>query len=455
MRFLFATVQGFESEFYGRVGRLLEGRGHEVRHLTVSRRAAAALRRAGADAVALTDLVPRVAPLDLNAERARIEVVYGPGTIRDLWSTDPPCAGRPPAWCDDRVVRHVLAIEGVFDHFRPDVVVPEVGVELIRTAAETVARARGITILFLFYTIFPRPLRLYANTMQAPIVEQEDVRPLTEVERREVDRFVADFTRRRLPIRAHRNARVTRRRIRRLSGYIAGRVGRDRDNPYLRPGRWLIDEGVGLARRVAAPALYRRVDRRRPYVYFPLHAAEDYKIRRLLPHLADQSMLIERLAASLPDGHEVVVKEHPLAIGRTSLRRLRRLARFDRVRLVRPRESTHDLVDGAAAVAVIGSTVGLEALLYGKPVLTIGRPFYAGFGVTVDIDTPEELERGVFEVFRFRPDRERIARFLHAAMRRCLPGAPVLVDDTDENAQALAMSLDTAVREQPGRIAID
>jgi hypothetical protein len=47
MRFLFATLQKVESDFYGRVGAYLAERGHEVVHLTFSRRAAALLCRKG------------------------------------------------------------------------------------------------------------------------------------------------------------------------------------------------------------------------------------------------------------------------------------------------------------------------------------------------------------------------------------------------------------------------
>ncbi len=39
MKFLFATLQYVESDFYGRVGRAWAA-GHEVTHLTYSRRAA-------------------------------------------------------------------------------------------------------------------------------------------------------------------------------------------------------------------------------------------------------------------------------------------------------------------------------------------------------------------------------------------------------------------------------
>jgi hypothetical protein len=97
-------------------------------------------------------------------------------------------------------------------------------------------------------------------------------------------------------------------------------------------------------------------------------------------------------------------------------------------------------------VAVISSTTGLEALLHRKPVLTLGAPYYAGFGVTVDRDGLDGLEDALAETLAFEPDPERIDAFLHAAWRSCYDGAPVLVDDSDANAELLARSLDAAAR---------
>ena len=57
-----------------------------------------------------------------------------------------------------------------------------------------------------------------------------------------------------------------------------------------------------------------------------------------------------------------------------------------------------------------------------------------------------DIDRAVREVLEFEPDRERIAEFLCAAMETCYPGAPVLVDDSDENAITLASSLERAGR---------
>nr|MBA2636983.1 hypothetical protein [Solirubrobacterales bacterium] len=114
---------------------------------------------------------------------------------------------------------------------------------------------------------------------------------------------------------------------------------------------------------------------------------------------------------------------------------------------VDPYTSSHELIRRAAAVVVISSTVGLEALLYACPVLTMGRPFYAGFGVTLDIASFAEIRRAVPAVLRFQPDRERILRFLGAAMRSTYAGAPAGVSSSEDNARTVAASLDRALGE--------
>jgi Capsule polysaccharide biosynthesis protein len=444
MRFLFATIQSFESDFYGTVGAELSRRGHQTAHLTVSRRASQALRARGFESFCLPDLIAELQSFDVRRELVRIEVQYGLPSIRDVYRTDPASEGRSEDWCVERTVRHFLAVERLFDDLRPDLLVPEVGTELIRTVAHHVALRRGIPTLFLFYTVFPRPLRLYVDTLDAPIVPRDAVRPLSSEEREEVEAFIRDFTSRRAPIRPHRPVLPVGRRFGQAREYVSARLGPDRDNDYLRPGRWAGEHVLGWGRALAARPLYRPPRRGRPFVYFPLHVTDDYKIKSVIPHCADQAAIVEQVADTLPPGYDLVLKEHPLSIGRNPLPLLRRLTRRPNVYLVPPRTSTHDLIERAAAVVVISSTVGLEALLYAKPVLTIGRPFYSGYGITVDAGSFADLRELVPGVLRFQPDRETIVRFLHAAMRRCLPGAPVLVDRSDENALRLAESLEDA-----------
>src|SRR5262245_25280808 len=381
-------------------------------------------------------------PFDLEEEIRRLERTYELPSLRDVYRTDPPCEGRTESWCVERTVRHFLALERILDDARPDVIVPEVGTETLRTAAHLIGVRRDIPVLFPLYTIFPNPLRLYRDTLHAPIVPPAELRPLEPAERVEVEEFIAGFTRRASPIRAHREPSVTPAKLRELGRHAVVKAVYDRDNDYLRPGWFVTNHVRKRIRRSAAQRLYRPLgDSSRPFVYFPLHVTDDYKIRRVVPHCEHQDAIVGQVAAALPQGVDLVLKEHPLSIGWNSVGMLRRLSAAGNIRLVHPHMSSHELIRRSEAVAVIGSTVGLEALLYAKPVMTIGQPFYSGYGITLDVDSLRELREAVPGLLAFSPERERILAFLHAAMQRCLPGKPVLVDDSDENALALADSL--------------
>lgn len=445
MRFLFTTLQTYESEFYGRVGDELRAHGHDVSHVTVSRASAQELRASGVDARCLADVAAAIGePDDLEAEVRRIEQGYDLPHIRDVYRADWACNGRSEAWCVARTVRTFQALERVFDDVRPDVLVPEVGNETIRVAAHLIGLRRGIPVLFLLYTIFPDPLRLYVDTLHAPITAQDEVRELSGEEREEIEAFRRSFIAAAKPIREHRRVPIEARRAKVFAGHVRRKATADRDNDYLRPWRLLHTNASEWARARAARPFYDDLDRSRPFVYFPLHVTDDYKITRIIPHCRDQVSLVEQVADALPVGYDLVLKEHPMSLGRNSIGLLRRLRRRPNVRLVQPYTSSHELIQSSAGVVVISSTVGLEALLYDKPVLTLGDPFYAGFGVTLDVHSFAEIAERVPELLRFRPDPERIRRFLHAAMRSCYPGAPVLVDRSEENAVVLAASIERA-----------
>lgn len=444
MRFLFTTLQDLESDFYGRVGDELTRRGHEVAHVTHSKHAARKLGRRG-PAYRLPGAMADLGEIDIPAEAARIERQYDTPHLRDIYKTDHPCYGKPEEWCVERTVRHFLALEKIFDEEQPEIVVPEVGSESMRTITHLISLDRGIRILFLLYTIFEQPLRLYENTLHAPIVSEEEVRELSADERVEIEGFIERFTNKRKPIREYRRSVFVPELLKLFLNHLY-QAATDRDNEYMRPIHWALNRRKEKARSLLARRLYQPLPKR-PFVYFPLHVTDDYKIKRVIPHTVDQASLIEQVADSLPQGHDIVLKEHPMSVGRNSLALLRRLRRIPNARLVNPYSNSHDLMQRAKAIVVISSTVGLEALLYGKPVLTMGQPFYGGYGVTLDIDSFREIREKVPAILEFEPDYERILRFLHASMRRCYEGAPVLVDSSDENAAKVARSLDRAARE--------
>ncbi len=445
MRFLITTLQTYESEFYGAVGRELERRGNAVTHVTESRRSARELRGRGADARCVLDVAAELGePASLDDEVRRIEEEYPIPHLRDVYRNDWPLAGRSEEDAVRRTVAHVRALERIFDETRPDVALPEVGNETIRIAAHMIANARGIPALFMLHTIFPNPVRVYVDTLHAPIAPVGELRELTPEERGKVEAFRKSFTQAAAPIREHRRVSVEPRRAKVFAGHVQRKLTEDRDNDYLQPWRLLRQNAADWTRAHLARRFYDRRDAGRPYVYFPLHVTDDYKIQRVIPHCADQASLVEQVADALPQGHDLVLKEHPMSVGRNSIGLLHRLSKRPNVRLVEPHTSTHELIKGAEAVVVISSTVGLEALLYERPVLTLGEPYYSGFGVTVDAHSHAEIPGRVSEVLAFRPDPERIEQFLGLCLRSCYPGQPVLVDRSEANALTVADTFERA-----------
>ena len=447
MRVLLTTLMTYESDFYGVAGRELERRGHDVTHVTVSRHAARKLIDQGVNARCVLDVTTELGePASLDDEVRRIEQRYAIPHLRDVYRTDWPCERRSEQWCIRRTVGYFRALECIFDEVRPELVLPEVGNETIRVATHLIALSRGVPALFILHTIFPNPLRVYVNTLHGPIAPVDELRELTTEEAEEVEAFRRSFTHAAKPIRAYRRIPIEARRVRVLAGHVRRKLTDDRDNDYLRPVRLLRQNVAEWLRAKMARPFYGRRDPDRPFVYFPLHVTDDYKIKRIIPHCVDQASLVEQVADALPQGYDIVLKEHPMSLGRNSIRLLRRLRRRPNVRLVAPHTSSHDLIRDSAGVAVISSTVGLEALLYDKPVLTLGEPYYSGFGVTLDGTSLAEIRNLVPELLRFRPDPELIRRFLHLCMRHCHPGQPLLVDRSDENAVVVAGTLDQAAK---------
>ena len=448
MRFLFTTLQFIETDFYGRVSRELERMGHECVHAVFSRQGAEDLRSEGLTAWCLTDLMEQAGrDLDVPAEVARIESTYDIPAIRRVHLTDPPVRNRPEAELTERSVRHFLALERVFDEAKPDVLVPEVGRETMRHVATLIAQRRDITYFYFYLTIFPNSLLLFPNHRYGPIMPPDEVRELSAEERDEVEAFITAYKERAKPIYVHQKSRVRPDKLRDLARHIRVSLTLDRDNEYLRPSRFVKNYARQNGRRALVSRLYDEAPTDRPFVYFPIHVIDDFKIEALIPHCADQEFLIKLVADSLPQGYDVVTKEHPLSLGRNPATMLRRLSRMQNVRLVHPETSSHELIQRAEAVTVISSTVGLEALMYDKPVMTMGKPFWSGYGVTLDLESFHEVRDAVPMLLDWKPDPERIREFFGGAMRSTHAGKPGVQDPSDENVRRMAGALDAAARQ--------
>ncbi len=122
----------------------------------------------------------------------------------------------------------------------------------------------------------------------------------------------------------------------------------------------------------------------RPVILVPGQVEDDAAILRGAGEVRTNRELLEAVRAARP-GAFIVYKPHPdveagLRAGRIAPDALRRLAD-----LVVTGADPARLLAQVDEVWTITSLTGFEALLHGRPVVTLGAPFYAGWGLTRDL----------------------------------------------------------------------
>lgn len=168
-----------------------------------------------------------------------------------------------------------------------------------------------------------------------------------------------------------------------------------------------------------------------PFIYLPLHYQPECTTSPLGGVFVDQILMVEILAAALPKGWYLYVKENPQQWQPRGLNYFsyrykgfyRVLAAIPGVRLVPLETSTFDLIHSSQAVATVTGTAGWEAVLRGKPALIFGFPWYRHCdGVLSVRDTVSARETLARIRAGFRPAPEKVVRYLYSLQTVCPRG---------------------------------
>ena len=135
----------------------------------------------------------------------------------------------------------------------------------------------------------------------------------------------------------------------------------------------------GLARKAIESVPTVAVPPTSPYVFFGLHFQPESSIDVWAPFFSNQMWVVELLSRSIPPSHKLLVKIHKSDIANYSSAQLTRMRSFPGVELVRPFADTRSFVENADLIVSIQGTIGLEAALLGKPVITLGESPVAVF----------------------------------------------------------------------------
>lgn len=191
--------------------------------------------------------------------------------------------------------------------------------------------------------------------------------------------------------------------------------------------QWIAARWRGQLKKVRLKAMVNRLAQSpatgRPFVLLALHYQPERAIVPMAGAFCDQLLIADLLASCLPDGWDLVVKEHPWQLaemGRGELGRsagfYRRLTAIPNVRLAPESSDTTTLLDAASAVATATGSIGWQAVARGKPALVFGAAWYRGCPGTFAIDDLASC---------------------HAAMRAIAGGATPAVDAAETTMAAV------------------
>ena len=175
------------------------------------------------------------------------------------------------------------------------------------------------------------------------------------------------------------------------------------------------------------------------FAFFPLHVDPESSTMVQSPMHTDQLSIVEAVAKSLPAGMPLLVKEHIPMLGRRPAGFYDRLTALPGVALASPFDSGSALVRDAALTAVISSTAGWEAMLFGKPTVVMGYPPYGmvndGF---VHCPDTSQLPRAIEQALNQDPaDERRLLAYVAAAFSHSIE-CPTAVLWGEVTAQSVA-----------------
>lgn len=128
------------------------------------------------------------------------------------------------------------------------------------------------------------------------------------------------------------------------------------------------------------------------YVFVPFQVPSDMQVTVHSRWIRDMEMFLDAVleAADRNPEDTFVIKEHP------SFKRSVKGLREPHPRVVFANDNiTSELIQNARAVLTLNSTVGIEALLFDRPVITLGDACYNIDGLVFHAESPESLDEAL------------------------------------------------------------
>lgn len=246
---------------------------------------------------------------------------------------------------------------------------------------------------------------------------------------------------------------ITLENAKKYASFIANYVFKEKFGAYHDPLKLAADKVGQIIRLRLAKKYYSKkpLDEllRQKFVFFAFQTPDDGQIVARAPQFANQHEWAIKCARSLPRGVKLFVKEHPHGTGSYPISWFKQLAAEPNIEVIPPAVNSHYLTQNGLCSIIINSTAGWEALLYCKPVVLLGRPFYSEAGVTFDVEEGgRDLEQKIYDaIMAGRVPEKKVFRLANAVFHSLWPCSFYAVvnnrktyDLSDQNISLLARS---------------
>ena len=313
------------------------------------------------------------------------------------------------------LLKKTLYIFQALEHFLDENVVKffihlNFGGEVIRRAIYNIGKVKGIPSIYL--RVLPIKYRFALNLNEMDYLNSLVVKPYDQLSFEDINdakNFLEDFRKQKKMVLYHReNKENIFYKIKRKYQMDRKAGGRriDTIKDYIQEVK------KRTIKKAKYSHLWHKADYNEKYFFYPLHYHCESILTFRNAQFWRQEWIVEYVARSLPDGYKLYVKPHPASKTSFPYNALKEITKISNVVLIEPGEHSHKLIENSSAVVVIASTTGFEAILYGKPAVCLGKVFYSGVGMTIDVDDLWELPDALNKALGFELKNEDVIRFI-------------------------------------------
>jgi capsular polysaccharide export protein len=155
---------------------------------------------------------------------------------------------------------------------------------------------------------------------------------------------------------------------------------------------------------------YGIIDLPKDYIFVPFQVHDDSQVILNSPHINHMGQLVDQVYQATRNSNTAIIfKEHPADEGRVDYTDLYNKYSSEKMIFLRDGD-TSELITNSKLVITINSTVGIEALERGKPVITLGNAYYNIEGIVSNVKNIAELEDSISDALKGSNDNSTLVK---------------------------------------------